>query len=161
MQEKRGPQGNPRKKNVPIVIFRIAMGFALMAIVVWLFLPTSKKVIEVDDFSNPTEASVRAPFFPLSSGMNYVLYDGELNFDSKLTVVSNHGRDRHEILLKAGRVYGVHGGPEEWVDDLSVTFTPVEGELGTIKVGLYCGSRFSKRDQEWFERLYQLQRERN
>ncbi len=129
------------------------MALAVIAGVAWSVLPTSMRVIEVTDFSAPTEASVRAPIRPLGSGAMYVLYEGALSSSATLTVLSNHRRDKHEIELKPGQVHGIFGGAEEWVDDLSVVFTPSGTERGKLKIGLYCGSGFSKEDWEWYNRI--------
>ena len=52
---------------------------------------------------------------------------------------------------------GVYGGPERWVDDLSVVLTPSGTEVdedSALKIGLYCGA-FSEDASEWSARLRQ------
>ena len=119
----------------------------------WAALPTSRRSLTVTDFSVPTEVSVRAPIRPFGSGAMYVLYEGTIGSDAKIEVTSNKGRDTHTIQLNAGQTHGVYGGAEEWVDDLSVAFIPSSPASGILKIGIYCGSRFSDDDRKWYGEL--------
>ena len=83
----------------------------------------------------------------------YVLYEGTIGSAAKIEVTSNKGRNTHTIQLNAGQTHGVYGGPEEWVDDLSVAFVPSPPASGSLKIGIYCGSGFSDEDQTWYNRL--------
>lgn len=135
---------------------KFAIGAAILALValaVWSVSPTSTMVVEITDFSTQTEVSVRAPIRPLGSGAMYVLYEGNLPADAMLAVISNRKRARHEIALLSGEVHGIYGGAEDWVDDLSVVFTPSMSGSGQLKIGLYCGTGFPEEDWAWFKRL--------
>ena len=119
----------------------------------WIFYPKSTKIFTITDFSAPTEAGVRAPVRPFGSGAMYVMYEGNIDSESKIEVVSNRGRDTHSIDLNPGYVHGVYGGAEEWVDDLSVRFISDSKASGDVKIGLYCGTAFSEDDRSWYLQL--------
>lgn len=138
---------------------KFAIGITILALsvwavwTVWAVFPNSTMVVEITDFSSQIEASVRAPIRPFGSGAMYVLYEGNLPADATLTVISNRKRDKQEMALVSGKVHGVYGGAEEWVDDLSVVFKPSKSGSGQMKIGLYCGTGFPEEDWAWFNRL--------
>lgn len=91
----------------------------------------------------------------------FVLYEGNLSSKAKIEVISNQSRDTHTIELEPGDVQGVHGGSEEWVDDLKIRVVSSTADPGSLKIGLYCGSRFSEKDREWYYRLSQRPKNAN
>ena len=128
----------------------ILIGVCLLA---WLAVPKSKEIITITDLSSPVEACVRAPIRPLGSGAMYVMYEGDVDSAARIEVRSNHGRDAHTIELAPGRVQGVYGGAEMWVDDLSIRFVSLAGASGNLRIGLYCGASFSDADRQWHQQL--------
>lgn len=135
---------------------RILIGIAILigvCLLVLLAFPQSEKRITITDFSFPVEANVRAPIRPFGTGALYVMYEGNLASDAEIEVRSNHGRDAHTIKLTPGSVQGVYGGPEMWVDDLSIRFVSSAATSGNLRIGLYCGASFSAEDGAWHQRL--------
>ena len=135
---------------------KVLAGIAILigvCFVAWLAYPASNRVLTITDFSGPTEMSVRAPIRPFGSGAMFVMYEGTIEADAKIEVRSNRRRDYQAIELKKGKVNGIYGGAEEWVDDLAIVFRPSSSAGGQIKIGLYCGSGFSEADREWYSNL--------
>ena len=124
-----------------------------VCLLVWLVVPKSKEIITITDFSSPIEASVRAPILSFGTGAMYVMYEGTLDSDARIEVRSNHGRDAHTIELTSGKVQGVYGGAERWVDDLSIRFVSLTASSGDLRIGLYCGASFSDADRQWHQQL--------
>jgi hypothetical protein len=142
--------------SVPIKDMKVLIGIAILigvCLLVLLIVPKSKKRITITDFSSPVEANVRAPIRPFGTGALYVMYEGNLASDARIEVRSNHGRDAHMIELNPGSVQGVYGGPEIWVDDLSIRLVSSAATPGNLRIGLYCGASFSVEDRAWHQRL--------
>jgi hypothetical protein len=123
-----------------------------ICIVVWALFPKSHDTISISDIGIPHSASVRAPSMPFRDGAMYVLYEGSIDSDARIEVTSNRGRDQHTIDLKKGSIAGAYGGPEHWVDDLTIEYNPMGATTGEIKIGLYCGT-FTEEGREWYRRI--------
>jgi len=113
----------------------------------------ASKTVFLTDLNQVTEISVHAPVFPWCTGDLYVLYEGVVDANAALEVVSNMRRDHDTIPLPAGKVSGVYGGAEHWVDDLSVRFVPHGTTHGTLKITAICGRTFTDKERVWLLRL--------
>lgn len=119
----------------------------------WVLYPRSSKILHVTDFSQPIHAEVHAPVLPFRSGAMLVLFEGTLEANAEIEIVSNRHRDRHLIELKAGKVSGRYGGAEAWVDDLSVDVTSQQTQHADLQIGLFCGGGITKEYFEWYKCL--------
>ena len=137
---------------------RLFIGSAILIVIsllVWAAVPNSSAILKISDFSSPVEATVSAPIPPFGNGALYVMYEGKLDTDAIIEVKSNNGRDTHTIKLAAGRMHGVYGGAEMWVDDLLIRFVPSADSSGDLRIALYCGAPFSTEDRAWHQELSQ------
>ncbi|MEN3940577.1 hypothetical protein WJU23_04725 [Prosthecobacter sp. SYSU 5D2] len=75
-----------------------------------------------------------------------VIFKGHLDGDATLDIVSNQGRDRHQIRLKPGEVMGSYGGAEDWTDDIQVRYTPGTARSGHLYLSVYSGRILSQED---------------
>ena len=118
----------------------------------------STQTVTLTDLSREHIITVSAPIPPFASGALFVLYEGTINKNARLEITSNKGRDKITIPLSAGEVGGVHGGGEEWSNDLSVRFIPSGPTQGTLKIAAICGKGFTGDEWKWFNRLYEKMR---
>jgi len=140
------------RKNMKITIgVIILIGICIVA---WALFPNSHDTISITDIGTPRSASVRAQIIPFRSGAMYVLYEGSIDSDARIEVTSNRGRDQYTIESKKGDIAGAYGGPEHWVDDLTIEYNPMGATTGEIKIGLYCGT-FTEEGRGWHRRLTQ------
>jgi hypothetical protein len=134
------------------------LSVALSFLAVWVLGRVSRaqsgQTVTLADLSRTREISVHAPAAPFRTGALYVLYEGDITADAALEVVSNRGRDRAVIPLRAGKAGGVYGGAEHWVDDLSVRFVPCGAPRGALKITAVCGRDFTRGEREWFLGLH-------
>ena len=79
-------------------------------------------VFEVRDVTKPAEFRVKAPVMPFRNGALFVRAEGHLTGNATLDIISNHGRDRRTGELAGNFGSKEYGGPEDWVDDLSVQY---------------------------------------
>ena len=110
----------------------------------------ASKTVFLTDLNQETEISVHAPVFPWCTGDLYVLYEGVIDANAALEVVSNRRRDHETIPLQAGKVSGVYGGAEYWVDNLCVRVVPHGTTHGTLKITVICGRAFTDDERAWF-----------
>jgi hypothetical protein len=119
----------------------------VLGVVAWLANASSQshasiKLTQVDQVCN---LAAYSPPFQLDGNMR-VIYQGHLDGDATLDVVSNRGRDRHQIRVKPGEVMGNYGGAEDWVDDIQVRYTPGTARSGHLYLSVYCGKKPSRED---------------
>ena len=133
-----------------IFLALLLLGVGVLGVVLW---PRGHKSITVRDVSRPFSASVHAPVRPFGSGAVYVLVEGRLDGDAALEVVSNRGRDRREVALRAPNVSVICGGAEDWVDDLQVHYRPDTAKTGQLYIALYCGTGFTPDDAARYNRI--------
>ena len=131
----------------------LALLLLVAGVLGFLLWPRGHKSVMVSDVSRPFSASVRAPVRPFGSGAVYVLVEGRLDGDATLEIVSNRGRDRREVALRAPDVSIISGGAEDWVDDLQIHYRPDTAKTGQLYIALYCGTRFTPEDAARYNRI--------
>jgi hypothetical protein len=95
--------------------------------------------LTVSDVTRMAEKTIRAPFFPFRTGSLYVTVHGQLDGGAQLVIISNHGRNVRTEPLSGVIEKRTIGGPEEWVDDLSVRFEPGTAKQGHLTIRMVCG----------------------
>jgi hypothetical protein len=119
--------------------------------------PQGHKSVFVTDLSRPFTVAVSSPTWLSGSGALFVIVEGQCDGDAVLDIISNHGRDRRQLLLHGPQISTIIGGAEEWVEDLEVQYRPGTAKTGQLYVALYCGDGFTPTD---FERFYRISRKR-
>ena len=118
------------------------------------------ETVTLTDLSKAHEFSVRAPIPFFCTGNLRVLYEGALSADATLEIISSNGHRTNSIPLLAGKVGGIYGDEEVWMDDLSVRYVPFGVTRGTLKITAVCGRSLTSEEREWASKLYEQQREK-
>jgi hypothetical protein len=84
-------------------------------------------------------------------------FEGHLDSDASLEIISNHGRGRQEIALHSPQIAIATGGGEEWVDDLQVEYHPNAAKAGQLYVSIYCGKNLTPDDATRFNQIKRTQ----
>jgi len=124
-----------------------------VACFVWSFFGTHKS-LTTSDLDRKFSLSAKAPYGILwGTGSAYALLHGEINGTAKVQVMGNHDRDRTDFIIGPGPVEIAQGGPEEWIGDYSIYYTPLTATSGTIYASVYCGDGMSDSDRTLYREI--------
>jgi hypothetical protein len=130
------------------------IGLAILAVValcvagfVWSFFGTHDS-LSTQSVAKKFSLTSKAPYGILwGTGSAYALIRGEINGTAKVEIIGNKQRDRMEFVIGPGVVEIAHGGPEEWVGDYSIHYSPLTATCGNIYASVYCGDGMSESDR--------------
>ncbi|MEO0452564.1 MAG: hypothetical protein AAFY98_00320 [Verrucomicrobiota bacterium] len=138
-------------KKIGVSVFSvIALSVAVFA---WSFCGTHQSLTtsRVDQRFNLT---AKAPYGIIwGIGSAYALLLGEINGTATVEIIGNQKRDRVEFTVGPGSVEIARGGPEEWIGDYSIRYTPLTATSGSIYASVYCGEGMSEADRTLYHEI--------
>lgn len=130
----------------------IVLGISLF----FIFSPDSHDSMSTKEVDSPFSISSEAPFSVLwRTGAAYAVVSGNLDGTGRIEIVGNLGRDREDFIIGPGPVELGYGGPEMWIRDFHLTYTPITASSGELYASIYCGFNMAQTDRELYHEAKQ------